>query len=86
MGCQLFRPYFDEMFLSQIAVGENSANLPDVALNISKLNHQILSDYLQNMTKLLQPAIMLFLGAVVGTVVMAIILPLTELMNVGLSF
>ena len=65
-------PYFDEMFLSQIAVGENAANLPKVLINISKLNHKKLSDYLQNLTKLLQPAIMLFLGLTVGVVIMAI--------------
>jgi len=79
-------PYFDEMFLSQIAVGENAANLPEVLKNIAKLNHKKLSDYLQNLTKLLQPAIMLFLGLVVGVVVMAIMMPLSELMNIDSTF
>jgi len=74
-------PYFSEFFLSQIAVGENSANLPEVASKIAKLNHLKLSDYLQNLTKLLQPAIMLILGTIVATVVLAIMLPLSQMMS-----
>jgi len=74
-------PYFSEFFLSQIAVGENSANLPEVASKIAKLNHLKLSDYLQNLTKLLQPAIMLILGTIVATVVLAIMLPLSQMMR-----
>jgi len=74
-------PYFSEFFISQLAVGEKSSNLPSVALKIATNNHKILSDKLQNFTKLLQPVVMLVLGGVVGTVVLAIMLPLSQMIS-----
>ena len=74
-------PYFSEFFISQLAVGEKSSNLPNVALKIASNNHKSLSDKLQNFTKLLQPVVMLVLGGVVGTVVLAIMLPLSQMIS-----
>jgi len=74
-------PYFSNFFISQLAVGEKSSNLPQVALEVASNNHKSLSDKLQNFTKLLQPVVMLVLGGVVGTVVLAIMLPLSQMIS-----
>ena len=74
-------PYFSDFFISQLAVGEKSSNLPQVALKVASNNHKNLSDKLQNFTKLLQPVVMLVLGGVVGTVVLAIMLPLSQMIS-----
>ena len=74
-------PYFSDFFISQLAVGEKSSNLPQVALKVASNNHKSLSDKLQNFTKLLQPVVMLVLGGVVGTVVLAIMLPLSQMIS-----
>ena len=81
LRCYVLKSIFSEFFISQLAVGEKSSNLPSVALKIATNNHKILSDKLQNFTKLLQPVVMLVLGGVVGTVVLAIMLPLSQMIS-----
>jgi len=72
---------FPSFCLSLLSVGERTGSLPDACEQVSSLyNAQFESD-IEVMTKLVEPAIMVILGLVVGFVAISIISPIYEITN-----
>jgi general secretion pathway protein F len=68
---------FSEMG-KMIAIAEESGNLPEMLRHIGQIHQKEVSEAVQKFTTLIQPIMLLFLGLVIGCVVLAILLPLCD--------
>jgi general secretion pathway protein F len=71
-------PLVPSLVVRMFAIGEETGNMGFVMRNLAEIYEEELDKNLQQLTTFLQPAILLFLGAVVGLVVLSILLPLTD--------
>ena len=65
--------------VQMIAAGEESGKLGDVLEEISEYYDRVLRDAVKTFTSLLEPAMIVCMGAVVGFIAMAIILPIFKM-------
>lgn len=72
-GCQNIK--VPKSFIHSLNVGENSGNLPEMMLNIAELYTYDMKNRQDKFLALLEPAIILFMGIVVGFIVVAMLLP-----------
>ncbi len=72
------QPFFTELTASMIAVGEDSGMLPEMLLEVAEIYEQEAEATINSLTGLLGPMIVVFIGLVIGFVVMAILLPIFE--------
>jgi type II secretory pathway component PulF len=70
--------YFSEIAANMIAVGEDTGMLPEMLLEVADMYDQECESAISSMTNLLGPAMIVVLGAIIGFVVMAILLPIFE--------
>lgn len=76
-------PYFPVMFVNMIEIGEKTAQLETVCKRISKFYDEQVDDAVKGLTKVIEPVIMIFVGAAVGGLVASIMLPIMSLSNVA---
>ncbi len=69
-------------FMQSLALGEESSEVASVMSNLSKLYSEENEDRIKMLLSLLEPAMMLLIGAIVGVIVMAMLLPIFT-MNLG---
>lgn len=62
-------------------VGEETGKLGDILVEVSEFYDDQVDDLLRNMTTLLEPILLLAMGAVVGLISMSILLPIYQLMT-----
>ncbi len=67
---------FDKMFISSMATGRRSGRLPDFVRRISTYYEKKIDTTIKTFLAVLEPATILILGAIVGFIVMAIMIPL----------
>ena len=67
---------FDKMFISSMATGRRSGRLPDFVRRISSYYEKKIDTTIKTFLAVLEPATILILGAIVGFIVMAIMIPL----------
>ncbi len=70
---------FPEIALRMIAIGEESATLSSMLEKIATIYEEKMEKNLSRMMALLQPLILLIMGVIIGLVMIAILLPLTDL-------
>ncbi len=63
-------------FLQNLALGEESSNVSSVMDNLSKLYAEENEQGIERLLKMVEPVMMLFIGGIVGTIVMAMLLPI----------
>jgi type IV pilus assembly protein PilC len=73
--------FFPPTFLSMLGAGEESASLPDVMQRTADMYEKELEYAISTFTDLLEPMIMLFMGILVGIVVVATMLPMVNLLQ-----
>ena len=66
----------DYAFVQSIALGEETSELENVLTNISELYFEENRDKIRTLLTLLEPALMLFVGASIGFIVAAMLLPI----------
>ncbi len=71
--------------VQMIAAGEESGKLGDVLEEISEYYDRVLRDAIKTFTSLLEPAMIVFMGVIVGFIAMAIILPIFKMSAVVTS-
>lgn len=74
-------PLFSGLTINMIAIGERTAQIDDLTAKIAKYYDMKTKEMAENFSKLIQPFIILFVGTLVGVVVLAIMLPMTELLS-----
>lgn len=72
---------FSPVFLQMVGVAERSATLDDGMFRIAKYFDEQANYTLNNLTSMLQPALLLLTGAVVAIIFLAVYSPMTTLMN-----
>lgn len=66
------------LVVRMLTIGEETGNMSLMMRNMAEIYEEELDKDLLQLTTFLQPAVLLFLGAVVGLVVLSILLPLTD--------
>lgn len=69
-------------FIQSIALGEETSNVPDVLSNVAELYFEDNKDKIGILLSLMEPMLMLFVGGVIGAIVIAMLLPIFS-MNIG---
>jgi general secretion pathway protein F/type IV pilus assembly protein PilC len=69
-------------FMQSLALGEESSSVSSVLKSIAKLYNEENKDKIKILLSLLEPFMMLFIGAIVGAIVIAMLLPIFS-MSVG---
>jgi type IV pilus assembly protein PilC len=75
--------YFPVMLVNMIEIGEQTAQLEDVCKRLSAFYDEQVDDSVKNLTKVIEPVIMIFVGAAVGGLVAAIMLPIMSLADIA---
>lgn len=70
---------FPNMVIQMIAVGEASGRLPDMLNKIADYYEEEVNAIVDNLSSLLEPLIMVILGVVIGTFVVAMYLPIFKI-------
>ncbi|HEC75472.1 MAG TPA: type II secretion system F family protein [Methylophaga aminisulfidivorans] len=70
---------FPNMVVQMVAIGEESGSLDTMLAKVADFFEAEVDDAVDNMTALLEPIIMVFLGGIVGTLVIAMYLPIFKL-------
>ncbi|MGA2864238.1 MAG: type II secretion system F family protein [Verrucomicrobiota bacterium] len=73
---------FPPMVISMVDVGEQTGALPEMLLKIADTYDEEVDNAVAAMTSLLEPVMIICLAVVVGSIVIAMFLPLIDLMNV----
>lgn len=76
--CDIFPKYF----LSTIHIGEINGSLEEVLYSCNEVFEEELQGRLDRMTSLAEPLIMIFVGIFIGSIIMAIALPLFSMYNI----
>jgi len=71
--------YFPVMFMHMIRVGERSGNLAESLDYIGKMYDEEVDDKMKNLSTILEPVLLIFIGLLVGGVAMAILGPIYSL-------
>ncbi len=72
---------FEIMVVNMVEIGEQTGELDKMLINIADSYDNEIESIVESLTSLLEPSIVIFLGATVGTIVIALFLPLIKLMN-----
>ena len=75
------QPVFSAMLVRMVATGEITGNLDEALETVSEYYNQVIPRRIKAIFSILEPLLMLFLIAVVGTVALAIYLPIISLMG-----
>ncbi len=73
---------FPELMLQMVMIGEESGALDDMLNKMANLYEQEVDDLVDNLGKLLEPFIIIFLGTVIGGLLVAMYMPIFKLMSV----
>lgn len=73
---------FPEMVLQMIMIGEESGRLGEMLHKVADVYEFEIDDTVDNLGKIIEPAIIIFLGIVVGGLIVAMYLPIFNLMSV----
>ncbi|NOH80267.1 type II secretion system F family protein [Vibrio sp. RE86] len=73
---------FPEMVLQMVMIGEESGRLDDMLNKVATIYEFEIDNTVDNLGKVLEPLIIIFLGIVVGGLVVAMYLPIFNLMSV----
>jgi type IV pilus assembly protein PilC len=71
---------FPAMVVGMVDIGEQSGALPDMLMKIADVYEDEVDTAVSAMTSLLEPILILFLAVVVGSIVIAMFLPLTAVL------
>lgn len=74
-------PIFPPLLIRMVAMGERSGNLDHALENVSTYYDSIIPRRIKKVFSLLEPALIIVLVAIVGTVAMAIFLPILQMMG-----
>ena len=72
---------FPPMVISMIDVGEETGKLPEMLLKIAEVYDDEVDNAVTGLTSLLEPVMIVFLAVVVGTIVIALFMPLISIIS-----
>jgi len=72
---------FPDMVISMIEVGEETGKLPDMLEKIAETYDDEVDNAVEALTSMIEPIMIIFLAVVVGTIVIALFMPLIAIIN-----
>jgi general secretion pathway protein F/type IV pilus assembly protein PilC len=75
--------YFPPLVARMLAVGEDSGTLVNMLNRLADMYEDELEKSLTRVTTLAQPVILIFMGVMIGMILLAILLPLTDISSIG---
>ncbi len=72
---------FPSMVISMIQVGEETGALPDMMMKVADTYDNEVDTAVEAMTSIIEPILIIFLAIVVGTIVIAMFMPLVSIMD-----
>ena len=72
---------FPPMVISMIDVGEETGQLPEMLLKIAEVYDDEVDNSVSALTSMLEPVMIVFLALVVGTIVIALFMPLISIIS-----
>jgi type IV pilus assembly protein PilC len=72
---------FPPMVISMIDVGEETGQLPEMLLKVAEVYDDEVDNAVAGLTSLLEPIMIVFLAVVVGTIVIALFMPLISIIS-----
>ncbi|MBS0628545.1 MAG: type II secretion system F family protein, partial [Verrucomicrobia bacterium] len=70
--------FIPPLVIRMLTIGEETGNMCGMMQSLAEIYEEELDKNLLQLVTFLQPAVLLFLGGVVGLVVLSILLPLTD--------
>jgi type II secretory pathway component PulF len=75
-------PLFPDMIVQMVAIGEQSGQVDEMMDKVADYYEQETNYIVKNLSTLLEPILLLFLGVMVGFLALAIYMPMWDMMNV----
>ena len=72
---------FPPMVISMVDVGEETGQLPEMLLKVSDVYEDEVDNAVSALTSMLEPLMIVLLAVVVGTIVLALFLPLIKVIQ-----
>jgi len=72
---------FPQFFVSMIKIGEETGNLDQVFLTASDIFYEDAQENVEKATVLLEPILIIFLGIMIGIIILAVMLPILSVMD-----
>jgi len=72
---------FPPMVISMVDVGEETGQLPEMLLKVAEVYDDEVDNAVESLTSLLEPIMIVFLAFIVGTIVIALFLPLISIIE-----
>lgn len=72
---------FPPMVTQMIMVGEESGELEEMLINVAKFYDQEVDRTVDNLTSIIEPLMMVFIGLTIGTMIIAMYLPIFNMVN-----
>jgi len=72
---------FPAMVTQMIMVGEESGELEEMLVNVAKFYDQEVDRTVDNLTSIIEPLMMVFIGLTIGTMIIAMYLPIFHMVN-----
>jgi type IV pilus assembly protein PilC len=72
---------FPGMVVSMVDVGEETGALPDMLVRIANTYDDEVDNAVEAMTSIIEPILIVFLAVIVGTIVIAMFMPLTSIIS-----
>lgn len=73
---------FPPMVIHMISIGEKTGELPGMLKNVAETYEEQVSTRIEGLTSLLEPAMIIGMGGMVGFIVMAVFVPLLDISNI----
>jgi type IV pilus assembly protein PilC len=75
------KKFFPRLLIDMISLGERTGSLSTMFGHCSKIFEQDMDNFLKKFSSLIEPILMVFMGLIVGSVALSIILPVYEITN-----
>jgi len=72
---------FPQFFVAMIKIGEETGNLDSMFLNAADIFYEDAEENVEKATVLLEPILIIFLGIMIGTIILAVMLPMLNVMD-----
>jgi type IV pilus assembly protein PilC len=72
---------FPPMVISMVDVGEETGQLPEMLLKIAEVYDDEVDNAVEGLTSLLEPIMIVLLALIVGTIVIALFMPLIDIIK-----
>jgi type II secretory pathway component PulF len=76
-----FPKFFNRTMINMCEIGERSGNLSEMMGHCSRIFEQDIDLFLKRFSSLIEPVLMIFMGLIVGSIALSIILPIYEITN-----